>query len=205
MKYQIALVLFFLGVLSAPAIDQLRIKATKQLASRQNTGNQNVFGGHTSLTQKEYVYRFDVLSVSPQLANPIKLEWVVMFEDWSGRLRPGTHGTCETNAGMTKAVSVETDTVHLNQRNWQGPQNSGKIEDKIAGYGLRVNDSNGNLIAEQYEPAALKKQIDWKMVDAQPNDDGLKALQSLLGGGQQQQGGGQQRPPPPGAGHPRHP
>ena len=68
--------------------------------------------------------------------------WAVMYEDWEGRIRPGGRGSCETNIAMTKATVVETDTVRLNQRNWQGAGGrAGKIEDKIAGVGSREHDS----------------------------------------------------------------
>lgn len=195
MKNRLVIVLVLAAALGAQAADVLRIKASKQLDSRKNSGNQNLGGGSTSLTQKEYFYRFDVQAISPQVANPLKFEWVVLYEDWEGRSRPGTHGTCETNVAMTRAVSIETETVHLNQRNWRGPGgHSGRIEDKIAGYGLRVTDKDGNLIAEDYDPASLRKEIDWKTVDAQPNEEALRALRGLLGGGQQD--GGRQPPPP---------
>ncbi len=200
MKFKFAVLFLFVASLSATAADMLRIKATKRLDNQRSSGNQQAFGGRTSLTQKEYYYRFDVQSVSPQVGNPINLEWAVMYEDWEGHIRPGTHGTCSTNVTMTKAVTVETDTVHLNQRNWQGPAGrTSKIEDKVLGYGLRVTDSNGNTIAEEYDPVSLKKEIDWKTIDAQPNQEALKALQQLIGGGQ----GGGQRPPP--GQRPHHP
>lgn len=180
---------------SASALDLIRIKAAKKLDSRKNSGNQQAFGGRTSLTQKEYYYRFDVQALSPQVANPLKFEWVVMLEDWSGRVRPATHGTCETNVAMTGAVPIETETVHLNERNWQGPGGrAGKVEDKIAGYGLRVTDKNGNLIAEDYDPVSLKKEIDWKMVDGQPSEEAMRALRGLMEGGPRP-GGPPPRPP----------
>jgi len=185
-----------LVTLGASAVDLVRIKATKQLDSRKSSGKQDVGYGRTSLTQKEYLYRFDAQAVSPQVANPLKFEWVVMIEDWSGRIRPATHGTCETNVAMTRAVSIETDTVELNQRNWQGAGGrTGKVEEKIAGYGLRVTDKNGNLIAENYDPSSLKKEIDWKMVDGQPNEEALRAVRGLLEGGRPPGGGPPMRGP----------
>ncbi len=189
--------LLMIGAITASA-DQIRVRATKQLDSRKNSGTQDLGFGRTSLTQKEYFYRFEIQSTAPQLANPLKVEWAVMYADWEGRIRPGVRGSCETNVVMTKATIVETETVHLNQRNWQGAGGrSGKIEDKIAGYGLRITDKNGNIIDEEYDPAGLKREIDWKMVQGQPNEEALKAIQTLLGGGQQNGGGGTRQPPPP--------
>lgn len=198
-------ILLLCGAMTAAA-DQVRVRATRQLDSRKSSGNQNLGFGRTSLTQKEYYYRFEIQSTSPQLANPVKVEWAVMYEDWEGRVRPGVRGSCETNVPMAKATIVETETVHLNQRNWQGAGgHSGKIEDKIAGYGLRISDKNGNIIDEEYDPASLKREIDWKMVQGQPNEDALKAIQTLLGGGQQNGGGGPRQPPPGRLGQPRRP
>lgn len=180
----------------ASGADPIRFKATKQLDSRRNSGSQNVFGANTSLTQKEYVYRFDLQAVTPQLANPVVVEWVVMVEDMTGNLRVGNHGTAETNITMTKVVSVESESVRINQRDWQGPNRAGKVEDKIEGYGVRITDKNGNLVLEEYEPSALKKQIDWKTVNTDPREEALKALKGLIGGD------GKREPPP---GRPRRP
>lgn len=187
--------LLLLGAASAQAADQIRFKATKQLDSRRNSGSQNVFGANTSLTQKEYVYRFDLQSVSPQLANPVQVEWVVMVEDMSGRIRPGGRGSAETNLVMSKMASIETDPIQINQRDWQGGNRAGKIEDKIEGYGVRITDKNGNQIFENYEPSSLKKQIDWKIVNTDTREEALKALRGLVGEGDQRP---PRREPPPG-------
>lgn len=194
MKTRLAIALLLIASFTASAADQLRIKASKQLDSRRNSGSQDVGFGRTSLTQKEYFYRFEVQALSPKLANPLKFEWAVMYEDWEGRIRPGTHGTAETNVTMTKTAIVESETVQLNQRNWQGAGGrAGKIEDKIVGYGVRVTDSNGNQIAEQFEPSSLKKEIDWKTIDEKPNEEALRGLKRMLEGGGRPPPGG---PPP---------
>lgn len=194
MKTKIIFALALCAGLSADAATTLRIKGTKVLESRNKGGSQNLGFAKTATAQKEYFYRFDVQSVSPQSSGALKFEWAVMYEDWEGRMRVGTHGTCETNVGMTRATSIETETIELNERNWQGAHGrSGKVEDKIAGYGLRVWDKNGNLIAEEYEPSSLKKDFDWKKVAEQPNEEALRALKGLLGGGRDDD----RRGPPP--------
>lgn len=196
MKTQLIAAGLILGaVLSAGAATTLRVKGTKLLDSRTKSGNQNLGFGQTSSTQKDYFYRFDLQALAPQAVGRLKAEWVVMYEDWQGHLRVGTRGVCETNVALSKVTAVETDTVQLNQRNWQGAGGrAGKVEDKIVGYGLKVSDAQGNLLAEEYEPSSLKKGVDWKAAAEAPNEQALRALQGLLGGDRD----GDRRGPPPG-------
>lgn len=194
MKHAIALLLALACAWPAAAVDTVRVKTTKQLANKRDSNDQQVFGGRTSLTEKEYVYRIDLQSIASQFANPAKVEWIVMMEDMSGRLKPAARGSVETSLALGRMASVTTMPVQINQRDWQGPHGrSGKIEDKIEGVAVRVLDQNGNVAVESYEPNSLKKEIDWKTASPDANQAGQDALKAIGG----MMGGGGDRPPPP--------
>lgn len=170
------------------ALDTVRVKTTKQLANKRDSSDQQVFGGRTSLTEKEYVYRIDLQSIGTQFANPAKVEWIVMMEDMSGRLKPAARGNMEATLALGRSASVTTTPVQINQRDWQGPHGrSGKIEDQIKGLAVRVLDQNGNVAVESYEPTSLKKEIDWKMASPDAGQDALKALGGMMGGGERRE------------------
>ena len=56
--------------------------------------------------------------------------------------------------------------MHGLRREFRGGPNPGTIEDKIAGYGIRVMAPDGALVAEKYDPASMKDRIDWKLLQA---------------------------------------
>ena len=156
-------------VMVGSAADSIRITATKKLDNRRQSSAQRLPGGATSLTQKEYLYHFDIQSLSTLVPSNAVAEWIVYMEDWTGRIRPMVHDKQDIELRFGTPVAVETDTVHLNERDWSHRGGSGKLEDKVAGYAIRIMDKDGNLLTERSEPASIRKEVDWSKADAEKN------------------------------------
>jgi hypothetical protein len=67
---------------------------------------------------------------------------------------------------LGRTASVETDTIDLQGREWTMGPRPGEVEEHIAGYGVRVLDEGGAVLAEKYGPPSIKGKIDWKHITA---------------------------------------
>jgi hypothetical protein len=153
---------------TAAGADTLRVSARKVTLNKREGKTQDLPRGTTTYTAKDVGYRFTLMRLSPTLPETVMVEWRVLVEGAAGRLHLGTRGEQQAILPVGQDVEVETGPVHLDERTWSGRANAGSVESSIYGYGVRVLDAAGTVLYEDYQPAAVKSEIDWKPKESEP-------------------------------------
>jgi hypothetical protein len=154
-------------VLPAWAADALKVKisAAKKTVRALTTGQQNIGASRTSLETKDIVYEFQFTSMVPSPPPGLYAEWIVMVEEMNGRLSPGASGRSDLALQFARPYSITTDPIQLQEREWRHRWNSGEIEQKIFGYGIRIKNADDQILTEDYSSDKARKAIDWELVD----------------------------------------
>ncbi len=170
-KMWLGMVAFGLGLtpMHLLAADQVAITMTKKTAQQSKGTQQEVPRGTTRAVEKEIVYVVELRSMIPHAAD-LTAEWVILVEMAGGRVAPGNSGSKSISLNFGQTLSFETGPVTLLSREWNTMRAGGTVKDDVAGYGIRVVDSGGAVLAEKYEPLSIKSQIDWTLIS------GKKAL-----------------------------
>ena len=166
MKYAIITICMAMVCTCAQAGESIAIKATAKTVSQSKGTEQDLPRGKSRAFEKHMIYKFDLQRMSTQGADEFAVEWMVMIEKSEGRTQPATMGQKSLTISFGQSASLETEKFMLLGREFRGGPNPGTIEDKIAGYGIRVMAPDGALVAEKYEPASMKDRIDWKLLQA---------------------------------------
>ena len=164
---------FGLAAMHVEAADQITITATKKTAQQSKGSQQELPRGTTQAVEKEIVYVVELRSMIPHPATDLTTEWVLLVEMAGGRVAPGNSGSKPVSLNFGQALSFETGPVTLLSREWNTARGGGTVKDNIAGYGIRVVDSAGAVLAEKYEPLSAKSQIDWTLTSRQKAVDFL--------------------------------
>lgn len=165
-------VLFAAAALAAmPSL--ITIKGMKKTA---DTHRNNAVNGPRTVTStdKNIFYEFELTASSPAVPDNVNVKWVVVTIGMGGHLHLGTKGEKETALPKNKPTTVESDDINIESKQVHGPRGHllSQGETKIVGYGVRVFDGNGTMIAENYYPENEKKTMaeafDGKL-NVQPN------------------------------------
>lgn len=139
----------------------IQISATKKTADRRDSETQTLPGGRkTSLEVEQILYRFDMRPMSTSLPATGELQYVLVVEDMSGRLSVDAFGKDTIDLAFGQTRSVESKTVTLNERQWSGRHGSGDTSESIYGYGVRVVDSSGEVLAEKYSRSDIQAMLE---------------------------------------------
>ncbi len=169
-----ALALLVLALLpGARAADPIVITATKKTVSSTKGSEQSLPRGQSRATEKLIVYRFELQPVLALGLPEVEVEWMVIIEMAGGMFAPATMGQKGVAIPLGRPVTIETEPVKLIGREWRGGPLPGTVEDKIAGYGVRVLAPDGAVLAEKYDPSSVKYRVDWKQLQA-PKGIGLR-------------------------------
>ena len=152
----------------AGALETVAISATKKTVDQVKGTEQDLPRGTSRATERLVLYRIDLRRMSPQAPADAVVEWVVLVEAAGGRVLPGTMGSKTVQLPLGQSASVDTDTVRLLGREWRGGPVPGTVQDNIAGYGIRVLGSTGNVLAEKYDPASARTRVDWSLLKQPP-------------------------------------
>lgn len=160
-----AAMLLLLAFTAAARTETISIAATKRTVG-QTSGNEQAMPRGTSRSIEErVVYRFVLQRASAQDFGALTVEWIVCVERMEGRVTPVATGRRIVEIPPAESVTIETDPILLLGREWIDGPNPGTVEDVLAGYGIRVLDPAGAVVAEKYEPATMKTTVDWTLMD----------------------------------------
>jgi hypothetical protein len=156
------------AALSAPGLDKIRITDSKKTVEKRESSAQKLAHGTTSLTEKQIILTFGLQRMAPDVPETVTAAWVLIQEGRDGRLAEASRGTSVVVLPLGRTTSLETAPVTLVEREWSNRRKSGSLADSIAGYGLRILDAEGKVIAERYDPKSMQSEIRWET----PEDGG---------------------------------
>ncbi len=164
MKTKMLFALAAVGLLSAApahALDKVRITDSTKTVEKRQSNDQKLPKGTTSLTTKELVQTFTLQRMAPDVPEQVTVKWVVLRESRDGRLEEATRGESVQRLPLGQAATVSTAPFSIMERSWVGRHHAGSVSEEIAGYGLRLLNDAGTVLAEKYKPTSIEKQIDW--------------------------------------------
>lgn len=177
----LCLAVLFAAIQPAAALDKVRISATKKTLDKRESDSQKLPRGQTTLTEKQVIYSFSLQRMTPDVPELPTVSWILMKERVDGRVVEAARGESVVNLPLGRAVSVESAPVQLDEREWIGRKHAGSVSSELAGYGLRVLNSKGEVVAERYEPTDMQRTISWEAPPKpEPGDDRVAELQQKL-------------------------
>jgi hypothetical protein len=143
---------------SAAAPSLITIKGSKKTADSHH--NSSAAGRKTvTHTSKDVFYEFELTTSSPAAPDNVIVKWVVVTVDPKARMRLGTVGQKEIALTRNKPAAIETEDITIESKSVSGHHGhqSSQSEEKVLGYGVRVFDGNGRIIAEEFNPKNEEK------------------------------------------------
>lgn len=181
LHHLLTLALALTALQPAFALDKVRISATKKTLDKRASDSQKLPHGSTSLTEKQVIYSFSLQRMAPDVPETPTVSWIVMKERMDGRLVEAARGEAVVSLPLGRAVTTESSPVQLDEREWVGRKHAGSASSELAGYGLRVLNSNGEVVAERYEPADMQRAISWEKPPAPaPESERIAELQQKI-------------------------
>jgi hypothetical protein len=157
---RIALLLLAAGIAHAATPQLFTIKATKKTGDTRKNVQQIGNIRRLTNTEKDIFYQLEISTVSPAAPTNFVVTWAVLVENEKGRLHAGCLGGTTTNfARGARTVEVETDSVELDEHTQQRKNQNFSRGSDIYGYGIRITDMTGKLLAEKIEPSKAAAEI----------------------------------------------
>jgi len=163
------------GTVTASALDKVRITGTKKTLAKRESSTQDLPRGQTSLTQKMMMYVFGLQRMATEVPEQSTVAWVLIKEQKDGRLVEAARGESVVDLPLGREVTLDSTPVELEERDWSGPRREGSVSSSLAGYGLRVVNGAGEVLAERYEPAEMQRIVVWD----KPEDKASPQLEEL--------------------------
>lgn len=157
----LAVALMVAGTVTASALDKVRISGTKKTLAKRESSTQALPRGQTSLTQKMMMYVFGLQRMATEVPEQSTVAWVLIKEQKDGRLVEAARGVSVVELPLGREVTLDSTPVELEERDWSGPRREGSVSSSLAGYGLRVVNGAGEVLAERYEPAEMQRIVVW--------------------------------------------
>ncbi len=140
----------------------IRIKATKKTAdTRSNTA---VAARRTvEHSSKDLFYEIELARNVPNAPDQVTVKWAVVTLGMSGRHLLGTGGEKAVTMPKDRPAVVETDDFSLETK--EVNVNRARVDidstskEKLIGYGVRVLDDKGAVIAETIQPESARKSV----------------------------------------------
>lgn len=171
----LAVALMVAGTVTASALDKVRITGTKKTLAKRESSTQDLPRGQTSLTQKMMMYVFGLQRMATEVPEQSTVAWVLIKEQKDGRLVEAARGESVVDPPLGREVTPDSPPVELEERDWSGPRREGSVSSSLAGYGLRVVNGAGEVLAERYEPAEMQRIVVWD----KPEDKASPQLEEL--------------------------
>lgn len=136
------------------------IKATKKTADVQRDSERLSARATMTHETKEQYYLIELGTMTRGLPDYVVVRWIVLLEDFKGRLVVGTRGSKDVPLAVNKTAEVQTDRFTLVENTLVKTHNrGGGRESTIRGYGIRVCDDAGRILAEKYDPPSAEKDL----------------------------------------------
>lgn len=145
---------------SAAAPSPITIRATKKTADVQRESER--LSARTTMTheKKEQYYQIELGTMTPGLPDYVVVRWIVLLEDFKRRLVVGTRGSKDVSLAVNKPVELQTDRFTLVENTLVKTNSRGAgRESTIHGYGIRVYDDTGRILAEKYDPPSAQEDL----------------------------------------------
>ena len=151
------------GAAAAPASGAFKVSALKKTVARDKSAAQELPRGTTRMEEKKVIYQFEIQNQSTDHAQEaLKVRWVVMMEGAEGRSYQDAPGETNTVLPFGRTVTLETAPLTVAERTWRGMAGrTAEMSQVVVGFGLQILTLDGQLLAEKYEPEALKSEIQW--------------------------------------------
>lgn len=149
----------------------LEIDASRSTVERHRGAEQDVPRGTTRYTEQDIVYTFSVKPRSTRVPDEVLVEWAVLVEKPGGRIETVERGGKVLNVRLGRASTVAAEAVTLQGREYDMRRGSGDVKDDVYGYGVRVLDADGNVLAEKYSRTGAQDTIDWSVTATPRADD----------------------------------
>ncbi|MBN1270564.1 MAG: hypothetical protein JXB04_13320 [Kiritimatiellae bacterium] len=145
------------------AFEPIEISATKKTVDARKSAGQALWRGTSRATEKEILYRFDFKRRSAEIPEYVTAQWMVLVEGALGHVvAPRTSGESRIGLPLNQLVNLETEAFSLRGREWTSGPNPGTVEEQLIGYGVRLLNEQGAVLAEKYGPPSLKDSVDWE-------------------------------------------
>jgi len=163
----------------AAGADPVRISARKKTISRRRSSVQDLPRGPSRSVTTQVAYDFRILALTPAAAGPVQVEWVTLVETPRGAVQARGYGRTNLILQLGREVSVSSTPVTVTGREWIGGPNPGVVEEKIAGYAVRVVDPAGKVLAEKCQPSSLRGFVDWEKAARPPAPRARRLMRRL--------------------------
>lgn len=158
--FRITLLFLSVGLVHAAPLPVITIKATKKTGDSRKSVEQIGNLRRRTDTEKELYYQLEIAALSQNVPTNIAVTWAVLIESEKGRLRLGCLGGTETNFTRTvRTLQVQTDSFELEEHTQQRARQNISRGSEIYGYGIRVTDLTGKILAEKVEPSKAAAEI----------------------------------------------
>jgi len=152
------------GITTTRAADLVRIKAVKKTADTRTSAAQRLPTGQSQAKIKDQYYEISLQALSTDVPNDVFAEWIVLVEKWGGGLTVRSSGREAVDLVFGRPVGLETTSFRLRSREWTSGPRPGTLAESIAGFGIRVVTTAGDVIAEKYSPSSAEKDIRWEEI-----------------------------------------
>lgn len=119
-------------------------------------------GGHigqvknVKRTEEDYHFTFSLTSESPSMPAKAHADWVVLVETLRGDLRTAAQGRTPVELVQGKPFAFDTSRFTLVEKT--GPKGR-SFDGDVYGYGIRVVDASGAVLAEQVKPEKSRRRV----------------------------------------------
>lgn len=152
--------LLVLAVAAGVALaDDIEIKATQKTESSDKGSTQTLPGGTSRSVRTEKYYKFELRRMSSAIPSVVNVAWAVFKEGVGGKIELAAHGEETVSLPIGQEVALKSSTVLLTGREWTG-RRDGDFGEDLAGYGVRITDRNGEVVAERYDPSSVQAVVE---------------------------------------------
>lgn len=152
-----------MAVLIAPlavmAIEDYDIRFTKKTASKRESGSQQLARVSTRAVTESIYYLIEIRRKTATSPAKVEVEYGAMVEGTGGRLYMRGYGSKQIYIDFGKTIQVESDSIQLSGREFDGYFRKGSIEEDIEGFGVRVKGEDGKVLSEKYSSRSIEREL----------------------------------------------
>jgi len=156
---KILTMIILIAPLAAMAIEDYEIKFTKKTASKRESEKQQLARISTRAVSESIYYLIEIRRKTSTSPATVEVEYGAMVEGTGGRLFMRGYGSKEIYIDFGKTIEVESDSVELSGREFNGFFNAGTVEEDIEGFGVRIKSDDGKILAEKYSSKSIEKEL----------------------------------------------
>lgn len=159
---RISLGLILLSCVAAAAVaagpSMVTVKAARKTID-SNTTNRREGRTQVSKSVREVVYEFTVSSRQPGTMSNLVAKYSVMIETADGRKDVAVFGKEKIDLVQNQPVKFRTKSFKIEEENRREQRRSTSKGSDVYGCGVKITDSTGLLVAENYEPSRAESEL----------------------------------------------